>query len=328
MLDSAILEVLTGLVFVYLLLSLLCTIINELLARFLQLRATNLREGIGELLADPNVAGIAHDLYNHPLISHLAHERFSGWKRVWKDVGGIGKKGEQPPENGAASGDEVPKKFLPSYISSKNFARALVDILLPAESNNGNELNALRESIQQLENESLRKALLSLADTSNRNLDEIRENIESWFDDAMDRVTGWYKRRLQYISLAIAFLITVGFNADTISIGNTLWHDQDLRTAVAEQAHQALSNCSKTPLSSCDHWTEYTNVAQELHAFPLGWPNDHPSSFGEILLSLLGWIITALAVSLGAPFWFGLLNKLDAIRTSGAKPKQGIADSA
>jgi triacylglycerol lipase len=35
----------------------------------------------------------------------------------------------------------------------------------------------------------------------------------------------------------------------------------------------------------------------------------------------LGWLLTALAVTLGAPFWFDLLNKLVSLRSSGARPQ-------
>lgn len=35
-----------------------------------------------------------------------------------------------------------------------------------------------------------------------------------------------------------------------------------------------------------------------------------------------GWLITALAISLGAPFWFDLLNKLVQLRSSGKKPDE------
>ena len=35
----------------------------------------------------------------------------------------------------------------------------------------------------------------------------------------------------------------------------------------------------------------------------------------------LGWLLTALAVSMGAPFWFDLLNKFIVIRST-VKPKE------
>ncbi len=36
----------------------------------------------------------------------------------------------------------------------------------------------------------------------------------------------------------------------------------------------------------------------------------------------LGWILTAVAISMGAPFWFDMLNKVVAVRSS-VKPQDG-----
>jgi hypothetical protein len=54
----------------------------------------------------------------------------------------------------------------------------------------------------------------------------------------------------------------------------------------------------------------------------LGW---HPEELqgmtpSDWVIKVLGWIVTALAVSLGAPFWFDLLKKLVNIRSSGNQP--------
>jgi hypothetical protein len=43
------------------------------------------------------------------------------------------------------------------------------------------------------------------------------------------------------------------------------------------------------------------------------------------LRSLLGYIITALAISLGAPFWFDLLSKFIELRYAGKKPDDSAA---
>lgn len=39
-------------------------------------------------------------------------------------------------------------------------------------------------------------------------------------------------------------------------------------------------------------------------------PGNNPDWFGFILLKLVGWVITMIAVAQGAPFWFDLLNRL------------------
>jgi hypothetical protein len=61
---------------------------------------------------------------------------------------------------------------------------------------------------------------------------------------------------------------------------------------------------------------------------PIGWPAPWSLAFdqaGQILLSLVGWALTALAVSLGAPFWFDGLAKLLSIRAAGKQPEKARA---
>ena len=41
-----------------------------------------------------------------------------------------------------------------------------------------------------------------------------------------------------------------------------------------------------------------------------------------IWFHLVGWLLTALAASLGAPFWFDVLNKFISIRSVGKAPEE------
>ncbi len=63
---------------------------------------------------------------------------------------------------------------------------------------------------------------------------------------------------------------------------------------------------------------------------PIGWDRNNPklvpplSSWEDIggwLLKIFGWLITAVAISLGAPFWFDLLNKFMVVRST-VKPRE------
>ena len=101
MFGSSILEAAIAVIFVYLLLSLMCTALNEGIASLIQQRGKNLFEGIKNLLNDPTFTGLAQQVYNHGLI------------------GGIS-------QNAANPGKQT---RLPSYISSENFSLALLDIL-------------------------------------------------------------------------------------------------------------------------------------------------------------------------------------------------------
>src|SRR5213078_4022790 len=89
-----ILEVAIGISFVYLLLALICTTVNEMLAGWKKTRARFLDEGIKRLLGDDEA--LKKSLYRHPLI-----------------------------KSGARSDESV----CPSYITNENFATALMDVL-------------------------------------------------------------------------------------------------------------------------------------------------------------------------------------------------------
>ena len=115
MFGSGILEVAIGLVFVYFLLSLICSALTEFFSRGFAMRSKNLKEGIKNLLNDPDGVFtkadevLAERFYEHPLIKRLA-------KQGWFDR-------------------LCNRESKPSYISSRDFAIALLDIIAPADSN-------------------------------------------------------------------------------------------------------------------------------------------------------------------------------------------------
>ena len=47
--------------------------------------------------------------------------------------------------------------------------------------------------------------------------------------------------------------------------------------------------------------------------------------WGNLLIALLGWSMTAVACTLGGPFWFDLLNRLVKLRAAGTKPQDAPA---
>jgi hypothetical protein len=118
MLSLEMLDVAIGMIFVYLLISLICTAINEMVEAKLKLRAVDLEQGIRELLKDYQGTGLVMRLYQHPLISALFRGTY------------------QPSE---LRPDPDPQKIrysrgsdLPSYIPAETFALALMDLLKPA----------------------------------------------------------------------------------------------------------------------------------------------------------------------------------------------------
>jgi hypothetical protein len=277
MFGSAILDVAIGLVFVYLLLSLMSSAASEAIELGLKKRATDLERGIRELLVPDSASGasdIVEKLYNHPLINGL----FEGWygnsgiKKFWRYIKGTN---------------------LPSYIPARNFALALMDIILPGQADAGsaqsgaagatitppfgppaivvnvqtpqpgapavvvappagvpaasNPLLALRDQIHTIGNPQVEQALLALIDAAGNDVARARENIENWFNSSMDRVSGRYKRRSQVIVLLIGFFVAIAVNADSIVIAERLSSDRSLRESVVAAADAyAKANASES----------------------------------------------------------------------------------
>jgi hypothetical protein len=320
---SVALDVGIGVVFLYLLLALMVTTCQELIATTLNLRAKHLYDAIAGMLETAGKGGtsLAQQLYEHPLIRNLVNEEL-----------------ELPGNKPTLAG-----KGLPSYIPSKTFALALIDVLrkergLTEVTGADRILASAGEVVTTLPKGRLKDALSILvadAELLGQNVDArsqlVSSRIEGWFNDRMARASGWYKRRAQRLSLMLAFGLTLAFNADTIHAAKGLWSDAGLRLVVTASADEFVKNQpvsapdpATTPTASLKHHT--TQLAQTVgelksSTIPIGWQNRdwrHFNFFDGLLLAA-GWLITALAVSLGAAFWFDVLSRALQLRGSGPK---------
>src|SRR6266571_1635097 len=375
MFGSSIIDIAIGMVFIYLLLSLICSAANELIERYSRKRATDLENGISEMLHgenDAETAKLVKSIYEHPLVYSLFAKPYSPGART-----------------------------LPSYIPARNFALALMDLIgegaakgatgpgstSPSEGALANLRAAVEKNTTLPPN--VKTALLTFVDASN-NPTKVRENIENWFDSSMDRVSGFYKRRSQLIVLLLGLGLSILLNVDSVALVRTLSTDRAMRDSLVAAAQeyaksntrppapasaspspsaspksQASPSASSSPRRSaastsssgspspspgltatatpspasgatgkCD--TPECRVKENLIeikklGLPIGWtreesdPPDPRQLYGVSLqgwvLRAFGWLITALALSLGAPFWFDLLNKFIVIRST-VKPKE------
>jgi hypothetical protein len=294
MFGMPVIEVAIGLVFVYVLLSMLCTFINEWIARLFSLRSHNLERGLKQLLADQEKTGLAREVLDHHLIK------------------------------GAAANQKRQ-----SYIASETFARVLIDIIdkksdgAAKAAKAGNEIK--RALVKAQLPEEVRSAMTGLIDNVDTTINDLRNNLQTWFDRSMERISGWYKRQLQVISFAVALLLAVSLNVDTIAVGQSLWQNPVLRAKIADEAAVAVEACrGKENPKDCSFLKETEKARERLQEFPIGWTQSAeggPANAAWFSMKIIGWLITALAVSLGAPFWFDLLDKLNSIRSAGIKPK-------
>jgi hypothetical protein len=334
-----VLEVIIGLVFVYFLVSVLCSGLNEVIAQYVGRRGEFLREGMINIVRD---RWIYLRIINHPLVASM-----------YRDVPG--------------------KPRTPAYIPASNFAHALLDIVLLKAS----QLDpAFVQKVQgQWTAEDLRRAvmickaggysvgdaLLPLVDAAQGDLSTARKNVEAWFEGGMQRVSGWYKKSAQQILLALGFIVAIAFNVDSLQIATQLSRSADLRKSVADAATQvveskrfngvAITATDNDVRVATDDLRKFSQGVQELDrlGLPIGFACLSPMAqvgrsitqvahdcyaatlsmdTGAFVLKLVGWLITGLAVALGAPFWFDLLNKLVNMRGSGPPPPAKPASPA
>ena len=312
-----VLDVVIGLAFLYLLFALVCTTLNEAIAIVSNRRSTMLQRGIEQLLGDP---ALASAVYRHPSIKSLAN-----------------------PKKPAAK---------PSYIPAERFAAALIDHI--TKDHSVTDANAISAGIQELP-DAARAQLKALFQLSEDRPGEFQRRVGDWFNEMMDRTSGWYKRAVQRQTYVLAAILVLTLNLDSVQLFNRLWSDTAFRTAAVEQAKARIeaTGTAEVPVmeyadaDSPDAGTPVqtgtatlTDSETQLLASLGGWQPDRQRLSADIVLKgngwgvrsawfarsvgshLLGWLITMLAISLGAPLWFDVLNKFMNLRNTGRAPDE------
>lgn len=368
MLNSSILDIVIGLIFIYLLYSLLGTIMLEIIASQFSFRAKILERAVFRMLEDENKfaskfrsvsylfkkAGnggsknsMTYEYYKHPLILFLGESDCRG---------------------------------KPAYINKETFSKVIVDLLRGKDVAPGEDVKRLiQKSLDDQTtnwgnakiNEQTLSYLKSIWADANGDILKFKHHLEFWFEETMDRASTWYKKHVQFVLFFVGLTIAIVFNVDTLRIIERLEKDPRLRDQLVRQAeafhdahpdldkklllHQAeinkfQANYSENELRSNDSLRNIKlNDSLELanylalkskrdnlfdqanklikddiksvhYSLGFGWETYDSYSFRNVFYSMIGCVITALAISLGAPFWFDLLNKLMKLRGSVATP--------
>ena len=339
MFGSDLLEVVIGIVFIYILVSIICSAVREGVETWLKTRSAYLEHGIRELLHDSDGTGLATSLYRHPLVYGLYLADYDPQPRPTSSLRWLLKKGAG----------------LPSYIPAKNFAVAVMDLAArgpstDAFSSSGTStpisLDNIRRNVANLGNPGVQRALLTAVDTAEGDLKKVQANLEAWYDSGMDRVSGWYKRSTQWIVFWIGLAVAVTFNVNTITIADYLYQNKAEREVLVARAEAAARDSDFVRMATRPagdttrrDTSDYARARLALDSLglPIGWSHMrvaprllgsplHPLTFLQnvwllMLLPLLGWAVTGVAATLGAPFWFDVLNKVMVIRST-VKPRE------
>ncbi|KPM56599.1 hypothetical protein CcI49_00485 [Frankia sp. CcI49] len=271
------------------------------------------------------------------------------------------------PENLPA---EIPAEIRTAYQRAYDAARRVLDEqtatalhqAMPAEHPTGRVVAAalvaavrtgavasLEESLAALPPSPARTALTAAIVKAGGDREKIIADLARWYDDAMDRLSGWYKRHITAFLLGYAILLSAAFNLDAIAITRALWQDGTVRQAAVAAAvaevgtagddaatssgtttgTDATADGDATVGEAAERSIEAVRDASGL-SIPVGWvdasdrrddPREVPTSVGGWLLKIAGIAIACFALTAGAPFWFDLLGRLVNMRATGPKPR-------
>ncbi|GGI24571.1 hypothetical protein [Pedobacter mendelii] len=381
MINNVAFDVVIGLIFIYLLYSLLATVVAEIIATKLGLRARNLKEAVNRMLTDEDdfrLKGRWYDFLGKWFLEKI--QRIGDSLRLMKN-----------PKNKIIdrfySNPEI--KYLgssglfkyPSSFKAVSFSKTLLYLLNGNTPLNVSNIDStLRNDAQKVLGKETAEYVLNIWEDSEKNIVKFKMQLEAWFDRTMEQATEWYKRKIQIVLLIIGFVMAWLFNADSISIVHKLSKDKNAREQIVLLTSSYLKSNPKKPEDISTSLTaneakEYKqnldsliNVKETIEAdiestkTLLGygsWPPDSVEVykrsnqikfkpqldasilsvaqkinaqtgkslkfntsdkwkyfFGIFAKHFWGFLITAIAISLGAPFWFDLLNKLMSLRTS------------
>lgn len=338
----AILETMIGIVFVFTLVSLVCSVVVEWLSGILSVRGKNLRRGMESMLGP----SVAREVRKHKLLDALKRE-------TWVDsLPGLAR-----------------FRSKPSYVPKETFATALLAIVR-GEEDAVDDVVTLRARVKKwpgsgrmkpAEVAEAKQAIQALVDEAG-SLEEAKQNLQDWFQATMDRAKGWYKRWAQLTLFVVGFFIALLVGVDAIAITKALWTNPDLRQTVADAAAEYVrkdpdqiaapngeAEGEGAPSGESGQTPALEDVVEEIQAltqrfqaerlplYPWGQspPKDAETTrcvtlgswLANLRLHLLGFLLTALATSLGAQFWFDLLSKLVKLRAAGSSPEESDAES-
>ena len=289
---TVIIQVAIGIIFVWVILAVITSQIQEWIASGLAWRASMLEDAIEQMLGNPEVK---NKLYNHPLIQGLYS---SNGKRK---PGGI-------PQDKFAMVlfEEVINSGITVADAKNTFDNLKKSVSALKSKGEGSALTNFANSL-----DTLLIGIEEKADDATHSITEARVRVESWFNDSMERLGGAYRRRMQIVGIIVGIAVAATLNVDTGAIMNTLWRDPVLRQAIVTQASQVKETdvqSGQTPSIE-----EIAKNAEKLNvlSLPIGWSSKNiPTDANGCVAKIVGILLSGMAAAQGAPYWFDIMRKL------------------
>ena len=326
---STIISITISLTFIYLVLSIVTSEIQEIIANILNLRAKNLKESIINLLGekpDKNNSTLTKKLYEKYLAPPLQASA------------------EQPTKSPEIA-NISPKKFANGLIETVREVLDYNDSILNHENENVRKAR-LQKAIDDIKKsplpEKLKTDLTYLIQSSQRKfvktekeLQYLEEEIQDWFNDSMEYASEIYKQKAKVLSFSLGLILVLTFNVDTINIIDQLSKSEILTSSFNSAAMEIVKSnstigyCSEIKqeknINNClTDIQDQINIALDgIDNLPIGWnlsdplkEQFRPFNIPNVINAIIGWLISAIAISMGAPFWFTVLRNLINLKSS------------
>ncbi|OIO54575.1 MAG: hypothetical protein COX57_12590 [Alphaproteobacteria bacterium CG_4_10_14_0_2_um_filter_63_37] len=294
------LDVMIGLITIYLVFGIVCTAIVEWFNQLFSVRSNNLETALKEMFAGDlnDQQSFVAAFYAHPLIRSLCTQ----------DAKGNVKKPSY-----------IPSDVVGKVVESLLLANKAVHAAKKVEEGGVSLVDALPDTKASAH---LKQMVAHHVDQARGDAEAFRQSVADQFDQVMDRASGWFKRKTQVVGFWTAAILVVVGNVDTLQITQVLANNPAARAqmmAVANQVNvQGIDDQPGVGIAF-----EQAQQAMAASTLQFGW---HPSPaapsqgwlacLGAVLTKIVGLLISAMAISLGAPFWFDMLQKVMKVRTS------------
>nr|MDP9465284.1 hypothetical protein [Actinomycetota bacterium] len=290
---------------------LLASAIVEIVGGFFHRRSKNLWDtidlmlGNAEIGEDDDARKLVDRIYREPFVTKLVQPKAQALYP--KEIG----EGRTTPGlrsyKSALDASERKRRFHgPQNIAPQAFAKAFIEVIQPG-GNVDTDVATLKAEIAKLPEE-ISKPIGALLNDAGDDFVKARSRIEDWYETHMKSVSIWYRKQTRYFLFAAGLVIAVVGNVDAVGATKTLYRDQAVRESVLAQAGTIGRTECEVEVGANAQVDCLRGELGGAVSLPVGW-SDLDRTSGAWTLRIVGWLLIAGAVTVGAPFWFDLLRR-------------------
>ena len=289
---TTIIQVAIGIIFVWVILAVITSQVQEWVASIFSWRATFLEDAVKQMLGNPEVK---NKVYSHPLIQGL-----------YTNDGKRKPAGIPQDKFALVLFEEVINSGITVADAKNTFDNLKKSVAALKAKGEGNPMTNFAKSL-----DTLLIGIEEKAGDATHSITEARIRVESWFNDSMERLGGAYRRRMQITGLIVGITVAAALNVDTGAIMTTLWKDPILRQAIVTQANQVQASDVQPGQPATVE--EIAKNAEKLNvlSLPIGWSAKNiPTNANGWVAKIVGILLSGMAAAQGAPYWFDIMRKL------------------